>query len=159
MLTCLKGQTLLGSYEWNLQQVNVLIGPNGSGKSLIIQDIKNQLGPNEIDYNVIRDYEPSTPHSVLKDLLSLTHLSKGQEQLKDILLMADYLVGITEPLLILDDAEAQLDIASQRDLINWVLEINPSIQLIFSSHSPTLYYSGWIDSVTRTSELLEQIVK
>jgi predicted ATP-binding protein involved in virulence len=137
----------------------VLRGPNGSGKTLIIQDIKNQLGPNEIDYSVICSYEPSTPHSILKDLLSLTHLSKCQEQLKDILLMADYLEGITEPLLILDDIEIYLDLISQRNLINWVLEINPSIQLIFSSNSPTLYYSGWIDSVTRTSELLEQITE
>ena len=68
--------------------------------------------------------------------------------------MADYLIGITEPLLILDDVETSLDIDSQRNLINWVLEINPSIQLIFSSHSPIIYYKGWIDSITRTSELL-----
>ena len=73
--------------------------------------------------------------------------------------MADYLIGITEPLLVLDDVETSLDIYTQKDLINWVLEINPDIQLIFVTNSPTLYYSGWIDSVVRTSELLKQIVE
>lgn len=159
MLTHLKGTTHLGSYEWNLQQVNVLIGPNGSGKTLIMQDIEEQLGPNEIDYSVISHYEPSTSHLVLKDLLEKKHLSKGQEKLKQILLMADYLIGITEPLLVLDDVETSLDIDTQRNLINWVLEINPDIQLIFSSHSPTIYYSGWLDSVVHTSKLLKQIVE
>lgn len=153
MLKHIYGTTLIGSYKWDLQQVNVLIGPNGSGKTLILNNIKEQLNY-RIDCSVTYSYEPSTSHLVLKDLLEKEHLSKGQERLKQILLMADYLIGITDPLLILDDVETYLDIDTQRNLINWVLEINPSIQLILSSNSPTMYYRGWIDNVVRTSELL-----
>lgn len=86
----------LGTYNWRLSQVNILIGPNGSGKSLILHDIKEQhtLYHYNDDFDIPFDYVPSSEHSMLKDLLdqkASNYISYGQVCLYDILRRVNYL--------------------------------------------------------------------
>jgi len=79
-------------------------------------------------------------------------LSSGEKQILIILLSA-LLQDRKKYVLIMDEPEISLHIDWQRTLIENIKKINPSCQIIISTHSPTLYYQGWTEHITRIENI------
>ena len=69
-------------------------------------------------------------------------LSSGEKQLL-IILLTVLLEDGQEFVLMMDEPEISLHISWQYELLNWILELNPNIQLILTTHSPSIFSDGW----------------
>lgn len=79
-------------------------------------------------------------------------LSSGEKQVLVILLTV--LVQDNQHyVLFMDEPEASLHIEWQQRLITTMLEINPNVQLILTTHSPAVAMEGWLDAVTEVSDI------
>ena len=80
-------------------------------------------------------------------------LSSGEKQMLTILLTV--LVEDNEPyVLFMDEPEVSLHIEWQKQLIDLILELNPNVQIILTTHSPAVIMNGWMEHVTEVSEIL-----
>jgi energy-coupling factor transporter ATP-binding protein EcfA2 len=79
-------------------------------------------------------------------------LSSGEKQILIILLSA-LLQDRRKHVLIMDEPEISLHLDWQRSLIENIKKINPSCQIIIATHSPTLYYQGWTEHITRIENI------
>ncbi len=104
-----------------MNNVIILIGKNGCGKTAMIQ----------------RSIEDGF-------VLYEEKLTSGVKRRNDVLEFCRVNNKVA-----IDNIELYLDISSQRDLINSIIEVNPNINLLCSTHSPTIYYSGWVDCIRR----------
>jgi predicted ATP-dependent endonuclease of OLD family len=77
-------------------------------------------------------------------LIDADKLSSGEKQLLIILLTA-LLEDGREYVLMMDEPEISLHISWQYELLNWILELNPNVQLILTTHSPSIFSDGWGD--------------
>jgi predicted ATPase len=80
---------------------------------------------------------------LLKDVKELVQLAGLKEQLiykssGQLNLLTILYEAKSSDILIIDDIEASLHVDNQRKLIDMILEINPEIQLICTTHSPVL---------------------
>ena len=57
--------------------------------------------------------------------------------------------------LFMDEPEVSLHVEWQKRLIDLILELNPSVQIILTTHSPAVIMNGWLDNVTEVSEITE----
>ena len=65
------------------------------------------------------------------------------------------LVQDNEPtVLFMDEPEVSLHIEWQKQLIDLILELNPNVQIILTTHSPAVIMNGWMDHVTEVSDIL-----
>jgi ABC-type multidrug transport system ATPase subunit len=80
------------------------------------------------------------------------NLSSGEKQIL-IILLTTLLSDRKEYILLMDEPEISLHIDWQRTLIKNIRQINPNCQIIIATHSPTVYYQGWTEKVTRIEEL------
>ena len=55
--------------------------------------------------------------------------------------------------LFMDEPEVSLHIDWQQQLIELILELNPNIQIILTTHSPAVIMNGWMDKVTEVSDI------
>ena len=55
-----------------------------------------------------------------------------------------------------DEPEISLHIEWQRKLIRVIRQLNPNMQLIIATHSPSILFEGWESRVLNIEELLEQ---
>jgi predicted ATP-dependent endonuclease of OLD family len=55
--------------------------------------------------------------------------------------------------LFMDEPEVSLHIEWQKRLIELILELNPNVQIILTTHSPAVIMSGWMDKVTEVSDI------
>ena len=79
-------------------------------------------------------------------------LSSGEKQILAILLTV--LVENCEPyVLCMDEPEVSLHIEWQKRLIDLVVELNPNVQIILTTHSPAVIMNGWSDKVTEVSDI------
>lgn len=79
-------------------------------------------------------------------------LSSGEKQMLVILLTV--LVEDQLPyVLFMDEPEVSLHIEWQKQLISTIMEINPNVQMILTTHSPAVIMDGWTDKVTEVSEI------
>ena len=79
-------------------------------------------------------------------------LSSGEKQILVILLTV--LVEDQQPyVLLMDEPEVSLHIEWQKQLIDLILELNPNVQIILTTHSPAVIMSGWMDKVTEVSDI------
>ena len=86
------------------------------------------------------------------EMLTPYQLSSGEKQMLVILLTV--LVEDDLPyVLFMDEPEVSLHIEWQKRLIDLILELNPNVQIILTTHSPAVVMNGWIDSVTEVSEI------
>ena len=69
-------------------------------------------------------------------------LSSGEKQLLIILLTA-LLEDGQEFILMMDEPEISLHISWQYQLLNWIQLLNPNVQLILTTHSPSIFSDGW----------------
>lgn len=80
------------------------------------------------------------------------NLSSGEKQIL-IILLTTLLQDRKEYILLLDQPEISLHIDWQRTLIKNIRQINPNCQIIIATHSPTVYYQGFPEKVTRIEEI------
>ena len=79
-------------------------------------------------------------------------LSSGEKQMLAILLTV--LVEDNQPyVLFMDEPEVSLHIDWQQRLIDLILELNPNVQIILTTHSPAVIMNGWMDKVTEVSDI------
>lgn len=79
-------------------------------------------------------------------------LSSGEKQILAILLTV--LVEDQKPyVLFMDEPEVSLHIEWQKKLIDLILELNPCVQIILTTHSPAVIMNGWMDKVTEVSDI------
>ena len=55
--------------------------------------------------------------------------------------------------LFMDEPEISLHVEWQKRLIDLILELNPNVQIILTTHSPAVIMNGWIDKVTEVSDI------
>lgn len=90
--------------------------------------------------------------SVLGETLLPYLLSSGEKQILVILLTV--LVEDQQPyVLFMDEPEVSLHIDWQKRLIDLILELNPNVQIILTTHSPAVIMDGWMDHVTEVSDI------
>lgn len=79
-------------------------------------------------------------------------LSSGEKQILIILLTV--LVEDNQPyVLFMDEPEVSLHIEWQKRLIDLIVELNPNVQIILTTHSPAVIMNGWMDKVTEVSDI------
>ena len=85
-------------------------------------------------------------------MLTPYQLSSGEKQMLVILLTV--LVEDDLPyVLFMDEPEVSLHIEWQKRLIDLILELNPNVQIILTTHSPAVVMNGWVDQVTEVSDI------
>ena len=81
-------------------------------------------------------------------------LSSGEKQILVILLTV--LVEDHNPyVLFMDEPEVSLHVEWQKQLIDLIMELNPNVQIILTTHSPAVIMNGWLDSVTEVSDITQ----
>lgn len=91
----------------------------------------------------------------LEDItLSSKNLSSGEKQLL-IILLTVLLQKKEECILIMDEPEISMHIGWQSQLIDIILELNPNVQLLLSTHSPSIFGKGWGDKVVFMDDIVE----
>ena len=79
-------------------------------------------------------------------------LSSGEKQILAILLTV--LIEDNKPyVLFMDEPEVSLHVDWQQRLIDLVLDLNPNVQIILTTHSPAVIMNGWMDKVTEVSDI------
>lgn len=88
------------------------------------------------------------------DRLLPYQLSSGEKQMLVILLTV--LVQDEQPCaLFMDEPEISLHIEWQQQLIKFIRDLNPHVQIILTTHSPAVIMNGWMDAVTEVSDITE----
>lgn len=81
-------------------------------------------------------------------------LSSGEKQILAILLTV--LVEDRLPyVLLMDEPEVSLHVDWQEQLIDLILQLNPNVQIILTTHSPAVIMNGWMGHVTEVSDITD----
>ena len=114
------------------------------------QDIVDELFE-ETGKKIVRT-ENEIRFSQIGETLVPYQLSSGEKQVLAILLTV--LVEDQQPyVLFMDEPEVSLHIEWQKRLIDLVVEMNPNVQIILTTHSPAVIMNGWMDKVTEVSDI------
>ena len=114
------------------------------------QDIVDELFE-DTGKHIIRT-ENELRFTQIGEVLLPYQLSSGEKQMLAILLTV--LVEDNQPyVLFMDEPEVSLHIEWQKRLIDLVLELNPNVQIILTTHSPAVIMSGWMDKVTEVNDI------
>ena len=82
-------------------------------------------------------------------------LSSGEKQMLAILLTV--LVEDNQNyVFFMDEPEVSMHVDWQQRLIDLVLELNPNVQIILTTHSPAIVMNGWMDHVTEVSDITDK---
>ncbi len=88
--------------------------------------------------------------------ISYTSLSSGEKQL--IIILLTVLLQREKPyIFILDEPEISMHIIWQSHLIDWIFRLNPNVQLILSTHSPSIFGKGWGEKVIYMEDIVKDI--
>ena len=133
-----------------LQQGNAEAAQQWSVKKKRFQDIIDELFE-ETGKHIVRT-ENEIRFTQIGEVLMPYQLSSGEKQMLVILLTV--LVEDDQPyVLFMDEPEVSLHIEWQKRLIDLILEMNPNVQIILTTHSPALIMDGWADRVTEVNEI------
>ena len=133
-----------------LQQGNAEAAQQLSVKKKRFQDIIDELFE-ETGKHIVRT-ENEIRFTQIGEVLMPYQLSSGEKQMLVILLTV--LVEDDQPyVLFMDEPEVSLHIEWQKRLIDLILEMNPNVQIILTTHSPALIMDGWADRVTEVNEI------
>ena len=114
------------------------------------QDIVDDLFE-ETGKKIVRT-ENEIRFSQIGETLVPYQLSSGEKQMLAILLTV--LVEDNQPyVLFMDEPEVSLHIEWQKRLIELIMELNPQVQIILTTHSPAVIMNGWVDNVTEVSDI------
>lgn len=87
-------------------------------------------------------------------IISLEQLSSGEKQLLLILLKV-FLLEKQPAIVLMDEPEVSLHIRWQREIIDRLRQLNPQCQLIISTHSPSIFSSGWGDKAVYMEDIMK----
>ena len=133
-----------------LQQGNAEAAQQLSVKKKRFQDIIDELFE-ETGKHIVRT-ENEIRFTQIGEVLLPYQLSSGEKQILAILLTV--LVEDDQPyVLFMDEPDVSLHIEWQKRLIDLIVELNPNVQIILTTHSPALIMNGWTDRVTEVSEI------
>ena len=133
-----------------LQQGNAGAAQQLSEKKRRFQDIVDELF-DDTGKHIVRT-ENEIRFSQIGEVLTPYQLSSGEKQMLIILLTV--LVEDCQPyVLFMDEPEVSLHIEWQKRLIDLILELNPQVQVILTTHSPAVVMNGWTDHVTEVSDI------
>ena len=86
------------------------------------------------------------------EVLQPYQLSSGEKQMLVILLTV--LIEDLKPyVLFMDEPEVSLHVDWQQRLIDLILDLNPNVQIILSTHAPAVIMNGWMDNVSEVSDI------
>lgn len=91
------------------------------------------------------------------EIIETKKLSSGEKQLL-IILLTVLLERGEEFILMLDEPEISMHISWQYKLIDMILQLNPNVQIILTTHSPMIFADGWgdkaiyMDKITKTGK-------
>ena len=88
------------------------------------------------------------------ETLTPYQLSSGEKQMLAILLTVLVEDG-RNYVLFMDEPEVSLHVDWQERLIDLILELNPNVQIILTTHSPAVIMNGWADHVTEVSDITD----
>ena len=86
------------------------------------------------------------------EMLTPYQLSSGEKQMLVILLTV-LVEDDQHYVLFMDEPEVSLHIEWQKRLIDLIMELNPNVQIILTTHSPAVVMNGWVDQVTEVSDI------
>ena len=133
-----------------LQQGHADAAQQLSQKKTRFQDMVDELFA-DTGKRIVRT-ENEIRFTQIGEVLVPYQLSSGEKQLLAILLTV--LVQDDQPyVLFMDEPEVSLHIEWQKRLIDLILELNPHVQIILTTHSPAVVMNGWMDKVTEVSEI------
>ena len=100
------------------------------------------------------DNEADKLHFIMDDKYSISadKLSSGEKQLL-IILLTVLLEDGQEYILMMDEPEISMHISWQYKLIDMILELNPSVQIILTTHSPMIFSDGWGDKAIHMEDI------
>ena len=135
-----------------LQKGNAEAAQQLSQKKTRFQDMLDDLFQ-DTGKRIVRT-ENEIRFTQIGELLTPYQLSSGEKQMLVILLTV--LVEDDLPyVLFMDEPEVSLHIEWQKRLIDLILELNPNVQIILTTHSPAVVMNGWVDAVTEVSDITE----
>ena len=133
-----------------LQQGNAQQAQDISRPKTRFQDMVDDLF-SETGKKIVRT-ENEIRFSQIGETLVPYQLSSGEKQVLAILLTV--LVEDEQPyVLFMDEPEVSLHVDWQQRLIDLILELNPNVQIILTTHSPAVITNGWMDHVTEVSDI------
>ena len=133
-----------------LQQGNTDAAQHLSQSKTRFQDMVDDLFE-ETGKKIVRT-ENEIRFSQIGETLVPYQLSSGEKQMLAILLTV--LVEDQQPyVLFMDEPEVSLHIEWQKRLIELIVELNPNVQIILTTHSPAVIMNGWMDNVTEVSDI------
>ena len=133
-----------------LQAGNTDAAQHLSQKKSRFQDIIDDLFE-DTGKHIVRT-ENEIRFTQIGEMLVPYQLSSGEKQMLAILLTV--LVEDDLPyVLFMDEPEVSLHIEWQKRLIDLILELNPNVQIILTTHSPAVVMNGWVDHVTEVSDI------
>lgn len=91
--------------------------------------------------------------SQIGETLMPYQLSSGEKQMLAILLTV-LIEDNQHCVLFMDEPEVSLHIDWQQKLIEMILNLNPNIQIVLTTHSPAVIMNGWMDKVTEVSDIV-----
>ena len=133
-----------------LQRGNAQAAHELSRSKAKFQDLVDDLFK-ETGKKIVRT-ENEIRFSQIGETLVPYQLSSGEKQMLAILLTV--LVENELPyVLFMDEPEVSLHVDWQQRLIDLILDLNPNVQVILTTHSPAVIMNGWMDKVTEVSDI------
>lgn len=123
---------------------------NISKPKLRFQDIVDDLF-SETGKKIVRT-ENEIRFAQIGETLTPYQLSSGEKQMLAILLTVLVEDG-RNYVLFMDEPEVSLHVDWQERLIDLILELNPNVQIILTTHSPAVIMNGWADHVTEVTDI------
>lgn len=90
------------------------------------------------------------------ETIGLELLSAGEKQLLYMLLTV-FLMDESPAVLLMDEPELSLHIEWQERLVKSLRQLNPQCQIILTTHSPSIFVSGWEEKLTYIEDLFTKV--
>ena len=133
-----------------LQQGNAEAAQKLSQKKSRFQDMVDDLFQ-DTGKRIVRT-ENEIRFTQIGELLTPYLLSSGEKQML-IILLTVLVEDDQHYVLFMDEPEVSLHIEWQKRLIDLILELNPNVQIILTTHSPAVVMNGWVDAVTEVDDI------
>ena len=133
-----------------LQQGNAEAAQKLSQKKSRFQDIVDDLFQ-DTGKHIVRT-ENEIRFTQIGEMLTPYLLSSGEKQML-IILLTVLVEDDQHYVLFMDEPEVSLHIEWQKRLIDLILELNPNVQIILTTHSPAVVMNGWVDAVTEVDDI------